>query len=81
MMSQVEIDVRRNRSGNSKNTLVKFTVSALLVAGVVISAAGVQHKREKAKTSVSWHNVSDTLHQVEVAKSDLFATLRDKSLQ
>ncbi len=79
MMSQIEIDV--SRQGSGKNTLVKLAVAALLVAGVALSAAGVQHKREKAKTSVSWHNVSDTLHQVEVAKADLFATLRSKSSQ
>jgi len=77
MMSEVEIDVRPYR--NSENTLRNSVVGVLLVIGVTLSAAGVQHKREKAKASVSWHNVSDTLQQVELAKSDLFATLRDKS--
>ena len=81
MMSQIEIDVSRQGNGNGKNTLAKLAIAALLVAGVTLSAAGMHHKKEKAQTSISWHNVSDTLHQVEVAKADLFATLRSKSPQ
>lgn len=77
MMSQVDIDVRGQGCG--KRTLIKLFVVALLALGVVITAAGLQHKREKAKVSVSWHNVSDSLHQVERAKVDLFDALRAKS--
>lgn len=80
MMSQVEIDVRPER--HSGNGVAKLVVGVLLVAGVAISAVGLQHKRnQRAQPTVSWHNVSDTLHQVELAKADLFATLRDKSPQ
>ena len=78
MMCQVEIDVSAER--NSKRTLAKLLIGVMLVAGVTLSAAGVhQQKLKKAKSGVAWHNVSDTLHQVERAKADLFATLRDKS--
>jgi hypothetical protein len=79
MMSQVEIDVRSERT--TGNGVAKLVVGVMLVAGVAISAMGLQHKRNQAQPSVSWHNVSDTLHQVELAKADLFATLRDKSPQ
>lgn len=77
MMSQVEIDVRPYR--DNSNTLAKLVIGMLLVVGVTLSAFGVQYKSRKTESSVSWHNVSDTLHQVELAKEDLFATLRDKS--
>jgi len=77
MTHLVDIDVRTEQAGN--RTLPRLIVGTMLMTGVIISAVGVQHKREKAKTTVAWHNVSDTLHQVEHAKADLFATLRDKS--
>jgi hypothetical protein len=77
MMSEVDIDVRPYR--DTSKTLSKLIVAVLLVAGVTLSAVGLQHKSSKTETTVSWHNVSDTLHQVELAKADLFATLRDKS--
>ena len=79
MMSQVDIDVRPYR--DDSKTFAKLIVAVLLVAGVTLSALGVQYKSRKTESSVSWHNVSDTLHQVEVAKADLFATLRNKSPQ
>lgn len=77
MMSEVEIDVRPYR--DTSKTLSKLIVAVLLVTGVTLSAFGLQHKSRKTDSTVSWHNVSDTLHQVELAKADLFATLRDKS--
>ena len=77
MMSEVEIDVRPYR--DTSKTLSKLIVAVMLVTGVTISAVGLQHKSRETESTVSWHNVSDTLHQVELAKADLFATLRDKS--
>lgn len=81
MMSQVEIDVSQHST--NKLSMAKLIVAALLVVGVTLSAMGVSRtsarNTHETNPTVSWHNVSDTLHQVELAKADLFDTLRDKS--
>jgi len=80
MTSTVEIDVSANTCWYC--ILVKVSIALVLATAVVISAAGMLAKQptiDRENTSVSWHNVSDALKQVEHAKSDLFDALRHKS--
>ncbi len=54
-------------------------VIVLFLIGLVIAFAGLRHQHEQRTAQVTWQDVSATLQEVEVAKRELFESMRAKT--